>query len=118
MQVSGEGRPTVVLDSALAGSSLSWYDVQPKVAAFTRVVSYDRLGFGWSDPAADPRSADHMVEELRLALIASGVPGPYVVVGHSYGGWLAQLFASRHRDHVAGLVLVDTPHPKDWSTLR
>ena len=110
----GRGTPTVVLDSALAGSSLSWSEIQPRLAELTRVVSYDRAGFGWSDASPAPRTVDNMVEELDQLLANADVEAPYVLVGHSYGGWIAQLYASRHRQNVAGLVLVDTPHPREW----
>ncbi len=104
----------VVLDSALAGTSLSWCEVQPKVAEFARVVSYDRAGFGWSDPSPEPRRVDCLVAELRRGLKALALEPPYVLVGHSYGGFVAKLFASRHPAEVAGLVLVDVPHPRKW----
>ncbi len=110
----GRGTPTVVLDSALAGSSLSWSEIQPRLAELTRVVSYDRAGFGWSDASPAPRTVENMVEELDQLLANADVEAPYVLVGHSYGGWIAQLYASRHRKTVAGLVLVDTPHPREW----
>ncbi len=113
-QVDGDGVPPVVLDSALAGTSLSWSEVQPKVAAFARVVSYDRAGFGWSDPSPEPRRVDCLVSELRRGLKALSLEPPYVLVGHSYGGFVAKLFASRHPGEVAGLVLVDVPHPRKW----
>ena len=111
---TGHGTPTVVLDSALAGSSLSWSEIQPRLAEWTRVVSYDRAGFGWSDASLAPRTVENMVEELDQLLSRADVEAPYVLVGHSYGGWVAQLYTSRHRKHVAGLILVDSPHPKDW----
>lgn len=114
VQIAGWGKPTVVLDSALAGSSLSWSKIQPRLAEVTRIVSYDRAGFGWSEPIASSRTVDHMVGELRRLLLAAAVEPPYVLVGHSYGGWIAQLFASRYRDDTAGLVLVDCPHPREW----
>ena len=114
LHVLGEGGPTVVLDSALAGSSLSWSEIQPEVARFTKVVSYDRAGFGWSDRGTKPRTLHHMTLELHELLSKADVDGPFVLVGHSYGGWMAQLLASRHPDLVAGLVLVDTPHPREW----
>jgi len=114
LHVSGCGKPTVVLDSALAGSSLSWSKIQPRLAEVTRVVSYDRAGFGWSEPIASPRTVDHMVDELRRLLLGAAVEPPYVLVGHSHGGWVAQLFASRYRQDTAGLVLVDCPHPREW----
>ena len=110
----GEGGPTVVLDSALAGSSLSWSEIQPEVARFTKVLSYDRAGFGWSDASPHPRTLHHMTLELYELLSKANVEGPFVLVGHSYGGWMAQLLASRRPDLVAGLVLVDTPHPRQW----
>jgi pimeloyl-ACP methyl ester carboxylesterase len=104
-----------VLDAALAGTSLSWYAVQPGVARFTRVASYDRVGFGWSGPARTPRRVDVLADELLRALVAAELPPPYVLVGHSYGGWIALLLAARHPESVAGLVLVDVPHPRTWS---
>ena len=111
---AGRGTPTVVLDSALAGSSLSWSEIQPRLAELTRVVSYDRAGFGWSDASPAPRTVDNMVEELDQLLANADVEAPYVLVGHSYGGWIVELYASRHRNNVAGLVLVDAPHPREW----
>ncbi len=114
-QVSGAGNPVVVLDSALAGTSLSWFQVQPRVATFARVASYDRGGFGWSDPATEPRRVDSLAAELRRGLRAASLEPPYVLVGHSYGGFVAKLFASRHPEEVAGLVLVDVPHPRKWA---
>ena len=115
-QLAGEGAPTVVLDAALAGTSLSWSEVQPGVAAFTRVASYDRGGFGWSDPSSEPRRVDCLVAELRRGLKALSLEPPYVLVGHSYGGFVAKLFWSRHPEEVAGVVLVDVPHPRKWVT--
>lgn len=115
VDVRGDGGPTVVLDAALAGTSLSWYAVQPEVAAFTRVASYDRAGFGWSEPTSAPRDVGILAEELFRALAAAELSPPYVLVGHSYGGWTALLLAARHPEAVAGLVLVDVPHPREWS---
>ena len=115
-QLAGEGAPTVVLDAALAGTSLSWSEVQPGVAAFARVASYDRGGFGWSDPSSEPRRVDCLVAELRRGLKALSLEPPYVLVGHSYGGFVMKLFWSRHPEEVAGVVLVDVPHPRKWVT--
>lgn len=118
VRVEGDLAPTVVLDSALAGSSLSWCEVQPRLARVARVVSYDRAGFGWSDPARGARTVARMVSELRELLergAESSTPPPYVLVGHSYGGWIARLFAALHPDRVAGLVLVDEPDPGEWA---
>jgi pimeloyl-ACP methyl ester carboxylesterase len=115
-QVSGEGEPVVVLDSALAGTSLSWSEVQPRVAAFARVASYDRGGFGWRGPSSEPRRDDSLVAELRRGLRALPLEPPYVLVGHSYGGFVAKYFASLYPEEVAGVVLVDVPHLRKWVT--
>lgn len=111
---SGEGTPTVVLDAALGGSSISWTLVQPSLSRMTRVCSYDRAGFGWSDPGPFPRTAGRIAEELRTLLARSGVPPPFILVGHSFGGFVMRILATRYPAEVAGLVLVDPAHPEDW----
>jgi pimeloyl-ACP methyl ester carboxylesterase len=104
-----EGRaPTVVMDSGLGGTVLDWQLVQPGVAKFARVCSYDRGGMGWSDPGAQPRTSQQIVEELHALLNNAEVEGPYVLVGHSFGGTNVQLYASQYPDEVAGMVLVDS----------
>jgi pimeloyl-ACP methyl ester carboxylesterase len=114
VQVAGAGRPTVVFDSALGGSCLSWALVQPAVAGLATTCTYDRAGLGWSESGPLPRTAGRCAEELRELLARAPVPGPYVLVGHSFGGLVARVFASRHRELVAGLVLVDAPHAREW----
>jgi pimeloyl-ACP methyl ester carboxylesterase len=104
------GSPTVILDAGLNETSLGWSKVQPGVASFTRVCSYDRAGYGWSDTSPLPRTARYMVTELHMLLTRAGVPGPYVLVGHSYGGLLMQLYAYTYPKQVAGLVLVESVH--------
>jgi pimeloyl-ACP methyl ester carboxylesterase len=111
---SGSGSPAVVMDSALGGSSVSWLLVQPDIAQLTRVCSYDRAGFGWSDPGPMPRTAGRVADELRVLLDRAGIPPPFVVVGHSFGGLVMEIFAARHRADVAGIVLVDPAHAEDW----
>ena len=114
---SGKGHPTVVFEAGLPGSVLSWHQVQQELARLVRVVSYDRAGLGWSDPGPEPRTAERIVEELRLLLDRAGVPGPYILVGHSFGGLTTRLFAARYPDEVAGLVLVDPVGPGEWVPL-
>jgi pimeloyl-ACP methyl ester carboxylesterase len=116
LSCGGEGRPTVILDAALGASSISWSLVQPDVARFTRVCSYDRAGFGWSDAGPMPRTARRIASELRTLLDCARVPPPYLLVGHSFGGIVMRVFARDYRDTVAGLVLVDPAHPEDWAT--
>jgi pimeloyl-ACP methyl ester carboxylesterase len=106
----GEGTPTVILEAGLNDFSLLWSFVQPEVAGFTRVCTYDRAGLGWSEPSPQPRTPNVMVEELHLLLSNAGIKGPYLLVGHSFGGMITRLFAHRYPDDVAGLVLVDSAH--------
>jgi len=102
------------MEAALGGSSISWSLIQPAVARQTRVCSYDRAGFGWSEAGPMPRTAGRVADELRVLLDRGGVPPPFVLVGHSFGGLVMRIFAARHRSEVAGLVLVDPAHPEDW----
>lgn len=113
----GEGSPTVILDAGLAGCSLDWTLVQEDVASFTRVCSFDRPGYGWSAPRAAQRSSSVIVEELEELLAAAEVAGPYVLVGHSFGGFNMRLFAASNRETVRGLVLVDASHPEGLERL-
>jgi len=114
IRCDGNGAPPVVFDAALGGSSLSWSLVQPAVARFTRACSYDRAGFGWSDAGPLPRTAGDIADELHQ-LLRAAVPPPYVLVGHSYGGLVMRLYASRHRNDVAGLVLIEPAIPEEWT---
>jgi len=116
MNCSGRGSPTVVMDAALGGSSISWTLVQPEVAKLTQVCSYDRAGFGWSDAGPMPRTAARVASELRTLLQKAAVPPPYVLVGHSFGGLVMRVFATRYRADVGALILVDPAHPEDWVT--
>ena len=112
--VMGEGPPTVVLAAGLNGSTGHWARVQPVIAQSALTVSFDKAGFGFSDPGPLPRSADATVADLRTALERIEAPRPYVLVGHSLGALEMRLFAFRHPDEVAGLVLVD-PFSEEYS---
>jgi pimeloyl-ACP methyl ester carboxylesterase len=114
IHVTGEGTPTVLFESGMGASCLSWTLVQPRVAQFTRAVSYDRGGHGRSDPTREPRTARQIAQELHTLLDAAGVPGPYVLVGHSFGGYVNRAFAHRYCNEVVGMVLVDSLHPAEW----
>jgi pimeloyl-ACP methyl ester carboxylesterase len=111
---SGEGstgKPTVILESAGGIPARGWAKVQPDVAKFTRVCSYDRAGYGWSEPGPKARTMEQEAKELKLLLEAAGEVGPYIMVGHSQGGFNCQAFAHLYSDYVAGVVLVDASHP-------
>lgn len=108
----GKGSPTVIMDTGLGGSSLEWIPVQARLSKYTRVCWYDRAGYGWSDPGPSPRDSEQITNELRTLLQNADIPGPYVLVGHSFGGYIVQLFAKRFPTLTAGVVLVDSSHPE------
>lgn len=107
----GSGSPTVVLDAGMGDTSEIWYKVQKEVSKFTRVCSYDRAGQGQSDPGKEPRTSQTIITELHILLTRAQIPGPYILVGHSFGGVNARLYASQYPDEVVGLVLVDSANP-------
>ena len=102
------------LESALGGSSLSWALVRSDVAKFTCACSYDRAGIGWSDADPMPRTAQRIVNELHTLLTNARTKGPYVLVGHSFGGLAVRLYAAQYPEEVVGMVLVDPTHPGQW----
>jgi pimeloyl-ACP methyl ester carboxylesterase len=97
----------VVIDAGLSGASYDWEAVASKISAFTTVCTYDRAGYGWSDPGPRPRTSQQVVAELRALLRQAKLEPPFILVGHSWGGLNVRLFASQHPEEVAGLVLVD-----------
>lgn len=106
----GQGSPTVILDSGLGVPAIGWNPVQTEVAKFTRVCSYDRAGYGWSDGTALPRTSSEIAKELHALLEASGEKGPYILVGHSFGGYNIRVYNGAYPGEVAGMVLVDASH--------
>lgn len=113
----GEGSPTVVIDSGLGGFSLEWTTVQKRLAEKTKVCTYDRAGYGWSQAGPEPRTTEQIAHELHRLLINAEIPGPYILVGHSFGGYNIRYFASLYPEAVAGLVLVDASHPDQFNRL-
>jgi pimeloyl-ACP methyl ester carboxylesterase len=113
----GNGEPTVILDSGLSDSWLSWHSVQPEVSQFTQVCSYDRAGLGWSDSSPRTRTSKVFAEELHTLLQHAEISPPYVLVGHSMGGYDVRMFASLYRQEVVGMVLVDATHPDVFENL-
>ena len=108
---AGEGSPTVILEAGLPASSLTWMSVFSEIAELTRVCAYDRPGYGWSQPTTSPRTAETIVQELRVLLQSTDTQPPYILVGHSFGGLLMQLYATRFPNDFTGMVLVDSSHP-------
>ncbi len=107
----GEGSPTVVFDSGLGDSFLSWRKVQPQIATFTRACSYDRAGLGYSEPSDEPRTSKAIAAELHALLRAADIAPPFVMVGHSMAGYDVRVYANDYPSQVVGMVLVDASHP-------
>jgi len=110
LNCTGSGSPTVILDTGLGVPAAGWDLVQPSVAQFTRVCSYDRAGYGWSTAGPMPRTSDQIVKELHALLTAAGEKPPYILVAHSFGGFNVRLYTAQYPNDIVGLVLVDTSH--------
>lgn len=110
-------RPTVILEAGLGDFSVEWSLVQPGVARFARVCSYDRAGDGWSELGPHPRTFRQIVYELHTLLERGGEQPPYVLVGHSYGGWLVRLYQATYPSEVVGMVLVEAGANDPWRML-
>ena len=110
MDCAGSGTPIVILEQGGGVPALGWMKVQPQIAKFTRVCSYDRAGYGWSEPGPMPRTIPRMANELKALLDASGEKSPYVMVAASLGGPIVRLYAGLYPNDVAGMILVDAAH--------
>jgi len=107
--------PTVVFESGLMSTVLSWTDIAEHLSQSFHIVRYDRAGLGWSDIGPMPRTAEQIAEELHVLLEHAAIPPPYVLVGHSLGGLSMPVFAKRFPQEVAGVVLVDPVAPSEWN---
>lgn len=114
---TGDGGPAVILDSGLGDSYVSWRKVQPEIAKFARVCSYDRAGLGYSNSTSEPRTSKVIAEQLHALLQAAQIPPPYILVGHSMGGYDVRVYASLYRNDVIGMALVDASHPDQENRL-
>lgn len=114
MDVAGHGSPCVILEAGIAASSLSWALVARKVAEFATVVTYDRAGFGWSDPSPHRSTAVDAARDLALLVEKAELNGPLVLAGHSFGGLIVRVFQQLHPEGVSGMVLVDPVCRSEW----
>jgi pimeloyl-ACP methyl ester carboxylesterase len=114
---SGQGGPTVVLESGLGGSSAGWARVIPALNGTTRICAYDRAGQGWSDDVARPQDGVAIAADLHALLAAAGEAGPFVLVGHSAGGPYVMTYAAQYPDDIAGMVLLDAMSPEEFTAL-
>ncbi len=113
----GNGSPTVILEAGLGDNIMGWNRVQPRVARLTRVCSYDRAGYGGSEPGVMPRTSRQIAAELHALLKNAGERPPFVLVGHSFGGYTVRLYNSVFPDQVAGIVLVDSTQEDQYGLL-
>lgn len=111
LNCEGTSGPAVILESGLGDWSSHWAGVQKLLKAEMQVCSYDRAGYGWSDPGPKPRDSSRIVDELHSLLGKAHIDPPYILVGHSFGGLNVRLYASTFPDEVRGIVLVDASHP-------
>lgn len=109
----GQGSPTVVLTAGLGGWSWVWYRIQGALSRRTRICAWDPAGLGFSSPSSEPQDAVHETKDLEEALKGAGLDGPYVMVAHSAGAYVALRFTDQHRKAVVGMVLVDPSIPDE-----
>ena len=114
----GKGSPTVIVTSGLGDWAAFWANVQAPIGRKTRVCAWDRAGFGFSDPSSAPQDVSHTTRDLEEAFKRAKIDGPYVLLGHSMGGYESLLFADRHPRLVLGIVLIDPAFPDQDRRLR
>lgn len=114
---TGSGSPVVVLESGLGDVLPEWERVQAGISSFSRVCSYDRGGYGESDAGPMPRTSLEIAHELHALLQSAGERPPYILVGHSFGGYNARVFSGQYPNEVAGMVLADTPQEDQYDLL-
>lgn len=117
LNCTGSGSPTVVLEPGAGAMSSAFGWVAPPVARTTQVCAYDRAGRGWSEPADTVQDATQIATDLHTLLERAGVPGPYVLAGHSFGGLYVLTFADLYPEDVAGMVVVDSTAPR-WADVK
>ncbi len=114
---TGEGSPTVILEAGLGDDWLQWRKIQPALSRLTRVCSYDRAGFGWSDPRPSRRDSQNIADELHALLKQAGITGPLLLMGHSAGGLHIREYATIYPEGIVGLVFVDASTPGQMDQL-
>jgi pimeloyl-ACP methyl ester carboxylesterase len=116
--LSGKGQPSIVLINGAGGPLLGWFKLYPEIERLGTVMAYDRPGVGDSPRAARPQTGRRVVEQLRALLKAADLQPPYVLVGHSFGGLFANLFARLHSEEVAGVVFLEATAPDDVGSMK
>lgn len=117
LNCTGAGSPTVVLESGMGDDWMVWRGVQPDIQRITRVCSYDRAGYGWSDARPGQRDADSIADQLHRLLSAAGISGPVVLMGHSIAGMYLRAYIAKYPQEIAGLLLLDPSTPEQVDRL-
>ncbi|MDO8827148.1 alpha/beta fold hydrolase [Methylophaga sp.] len=115
---SGSGSPTVIVDVGLGDDSTDWLPIQQAVSHNARICVFDRPGYGWSDFGPAPRTSNRIASELEILLEQADIAPPYVLVGHSFGGYNIRIFAANNPQMVAGMVLVDASHEDQYNQFQ
>jgi len=113
----GQGSPTIIIDTGLGDDSSDWQIILEQSAQISKTCVYDRSGYGWSDYGPRPRNSRRIAYELGLLLQQASIPAPYILVGHSFGGYNMRVFAAAHPKKISGLVLVDASHEDQYERL-
>lgn len=116
--LAGRGTPVVVFQAGLGDDRRTWKDILPTLAAHYTVFAHDRPGTGNSPAVEGPRDPCSIAAEQRAALRSAGLAPPYILVGHSLGGLYQYAYASLYPQDVAGFVLIDPTHPRNWAEIQ
>ncbi|OUR73984.1 alpha/beta hydrolase [Methylophaga sp. 42_8_T64] len=114
----GTGSPTIIIDTGLGDDSSDWQSIVEQSSLTTQTCVYDRPGYGWSDYGPRPRDSERIAFELALLLQRAKIQPPYILVGHSFGGYNIRMFAASYPNKVAGLVLIDASHENQYTQLN
>lgn len=113
----GSGSPTVLIDSGMGSFSMEWKYIQDNLSKTSKTCIYDRAGYGWSEPGPSPRTTQQISNELYRLIQVKNLQGPFVLVGHSFGGYNMRYFANNNPEMVSGIVLVDSSHPDQFDRM-
>jgi pimeloyl-ACP methyl ester carboxylesterase len=112
-RLTGAGKTTLVIETALGAPSAEWWQLQNQIAQSATVLTFDRPGYGWSASSPKPRTSEQAAHELHQLLEALGLPGPIILIEHSLGGLYVNHFARLYPNRIAAAILLDPVSPRD-----